>query len=162
MSGYQAIYQKLLDYSGGNWLGVLDWGNSISLGDFGTYYAGSFTKLGNIGTAHSSGPYQIAFTSTAGEELTPTRDFGVCSSGYVQADGSLSMVAPNPPPTSGTLSFEWAFTTAGSMSLLANNCVENSIDELKYRKASLPVADYRKQLQAFLLDLAKTQEALDK
>jgi len=40
--------------------------------------------------------------------------------------------------------------------------VENAIDELKYRKASMAVADYRKQLQAFLLDLAKTQEALDK
>jgi hypothetical protein len=40
--------------------------------------------------------------------------------------------------------------------------VENAIDELKYRKASLAVADYRKQLSAFLLDLAKTQEALDK
>jgi hypothetical protein len=40
--------------------------------------------------------------------------------------------------------------------------VEQAIDELKYRKASLPLADYRKQLSAFLLDLAKTQEALDK
>jgi hypothetical protein len=40
--------------------------------------------------------------------------------------------------------------------------VETAIDELKYRKASLPLADYRKQLAAYLLDLAKTQEALDK
>jgi hypothetical protein len=40
--------------------------------------------------------------------------------------------------------------------------VENSIDELKYRKASMPLADYRKQLAEFLVDLAKTQEALDK
>ncbi len=40
--------------------------------------------------------------------------------------------------------------------------LEQSIDELKYRKASMDVADYRKQLQAFLIDLAKTQEALDK
>lgn len=40
--------------------------------------------------------------------------------------------------------------------------VENSIDELKYRKASMALADYRKQLADLLVDLAKTQEALDK
>jgi len=40
--------------------------------------------------------------------------------------------------------------------------LEQSIDELKYRKASMDVADYRAQLQQFLIELAKTQEALDK
>jgi len=40
--------------------------------------------------------------------------------------------------------------------------LEQSIDELKYKKASMALADYRRQLQQFLLDLAKTQEALDK
>ena len=40
--------------------------------------------------------------------------------------------------------------------------IEQKIDELKYRKASLSVADYRQQLAKLLLDLAKTQEALDK
>ena len=40
--------------------------------------------------------------------------------------------------------------------------IEEKIDELKYRKASLPVADYRQQLTKLLLDLAQTQEALDK
>jgi hypothetical protein len=40
--------------------------------------------------------------------------------------------------------------------------LEQSIDELKYRKASMDVADYRAQLQQILIELAKTQEALDK
>ena len=40
--------------------------------------------------------------------------------------------------------------------------VEQKIDELKYRKASMAVSEYRQQLAKYLLDLAKTQEALDK
>jgi len=40
--------------------------------------------------------------------------------------------------------------------------IEQKIDELKYRKASIAVSDYRQQLAKYLLDLAKTQEALDK
>jgi hypothetical protein len=40
--------------------------------------------------------------------------------------------------------------------------IEQKIDELKYRKASMAVAEYRSQLAKLLLDLAKTQEALDK
>jgi hypothetical protein len=40
--------------------------------------------------------------------------------------------------------------------------VETKIDELKYRKASMAVEEYRQQLAKLLLDLAKTQEELDK
>ena len=40
--------------------------------------------------------------------------------------------------------------------------VEAAIDDLKYRKAAMDLTDYRKQLAQFLVDLAKTQEALDK
>lgn len=40
--------------------------------------------------------------------------------------------------------------------------LEALIDDLKYRKASMGVAEYRQQLQRYLLDLAKIQEALDK
>jgi hypothetical protein len=40
--------------------------------------------------------------------------------------------------------------------------IEQQIDELKYRKAAMSVADYRGQLAKLLVDLAKTQEALDK
>ena len=40
--------------------------------------------------------------------------------------------------------------------------IEQKIDELKFRKASMAVPEYRGQLAKLLLDLAKTQEALDK
>lgn len=40
--------------------------------------------------------------------------------------------------------------------------LENRIDQLKYQKAALPAAEYRKQLTALLLELAKTQEEMDK
>ncbi|HVO97074.1 MAG TPA: C13 family peptidase [Bryobacteraceae bacterium] len=40
--------------------------------------------------------------------------------------------------------------------------LEATIDDLKYRKASMPLAEYRQTLQRYLLELAKIQEALDK
>jgi hypothetical protein len=40
--------------------------------------------------------------------------------------------------------------------------LEAAIDDLKYRKASMAVQEYRGQLQQLLVQLAKTQEALDK
>ena len=40
--------------------------------------------------------------------------------------------------------------------------IENKIDALKYQKSLLAPDDYRKQLQALLLDLARAQEAIDK
>ena len=40
--------------------------------------------------------------------------------------------------------------------------IENAIDKLKYEKAALPAAEYKKQLTALLVELAKIQEALDK
>ncbi len=40
--------------------------------------------------------------------------------------------------------------------------LERRIAELKYRKAALPADKYREQLTALLLELAKTQEELDK
>jgi hypothetical protein len=40
--------------------------------------------------------------------------------------------------------------------------VEQKIDELKYQKAAMALDEYQKQMRAFLLDLAQTQEALDK
>ena len=40
--------------------------------------------------------------------------------------------------------------------------VEQSIDELKYRKASMSLDDYREQMSQLLVDLAKTQQELDK
>ncbi len=40
--------------------------------------------------------------------------------------------------------------------------LENQIDKLKYEKAAMNAADYKKQLTALLLQLAKVQEALEK
>lgn len=40
--------------------------------------------------------------------------------------------------------------------------VEQAIDKLKYEKAAMPVADYKKQLAALLLQLAQLQEEIDK
>jgi hypothetical protein len=39
--------------------------------------------------------------------------------------------------------------------------LEQAIDKLKYEKAALPEQEYKKQLTTLLLDLARTQEALD-
>jgi hypothetical protein len=40
--------------------------------------------------------------------------------------------------------------------------LEEAIDKLKYEKASMPAEAYKKQLTQLLLELAKTQEALEK
>ena len=40
--------------------------------------------------------------------------------------------------------------------------LEQAIDKLKYEKAALPDQEYKKQLAALLVELARTQEALDK
>ncbi|HLI84722.1 MAG TPA: hypothetical protein VKV17_12430 [Bryobacteraceae bacterium] len=40
--------------------------------------------------------------------------------------------------------------------------LEQAIDKLKYDKAAMPEAEYKKQLTQLLIELAKTQEALDK
>jgi Caspase domain len=40
--------------------------------------------------------------------------------------------------------------------------LEQQIDKLKYEKAAIPSEEYKKQLTALLLDLARTQEELDK
>jgi hypothetical protein len=39
--------------------------------------------------------------------------------------------------------------------------IEQAIDKLKYEKAAMPEAEYKRQLSTLLLELAKTQEALD-
>ena len=39
---------------------------------------------------------------------------------------------------------------------------KQQIDKLKYQKAAMPPEEYKKQLTALLLELAKTQEELDK
>ena len=40
--------------------------------------------------------------------------------------------------------------------------LEQAIDKLKFEKAAMPAQEYKRQLTQLLLELAKTQEALDK
>lgn len=46
--------------------------------------------------------------------------------------------------------------------LVRKEQIEQKLDQLKYEKAAMAAADYRKQLQGLLLELARIQEALDK
>lgn len=46
--------------------------------------------------------------------------------------------------------------------LVRKEQIEQKLDQLKYEKAAMAAADYRKQLQSLLLELARIQEALDK
>jgi len=80
---------------------------------------------------------------------------------------------PSPENGQGLVAGHFALVHLGAVSAQINNPeklkllkrkeeLEQSIDELKYKKASMDVAEYRKQLAALLVELAKTQEALDK
>ena len=40
--------------------------------------------------------------------------------------------------------------------------LEQQIDTLKYQKAAMPAEEYKRQMSALLLELAKTQAELDK
>ena len=40
--------------------------------------------------------------------------------------------------------------------------LEAAIDRLKFQKAAMPTDEYKRQLQALLLDLARTQAEIDK
>lgn len=46
--------------------------------------------------------------------------------------------------------------------LAAKEDLEQRIDRLKYQKAAMPPEEYKKQLAALLIELARTQEELDK
>ncbi len=81
--------------------------------------------------------------------------------------------APAPENGQGLIAGRFALVHMGSTAVAARDPeklkllkhkedLEQQIDELKYKKASMALPEYRKQLQAFLVDLAKTQEDLDK
>jgi Peptidase C13 family len=81
--------------------------------------------------------------------------------------------APSPDNGEGLIAGRFAVMHLGAVSAQINNPekqallkrkeeLEQSIDELKYRKASMDLADYRRQMQQYLVELARTQEALDK
>jgi hypothetical protein len=60
-------------------------------------------------------------------------------------------------------SLQEAFKDPGKQALLAKREeLEGQIDQLKFKKAAMPTDEYKKQLSALLLELARTQAELDK
>ncbi len=81
--------------------------------------------------------------------------------------------APSPESGQGRLAAAFPLVRLGAARAAANdpgkrvllvkkNELERRIDELKYRKAAMIEAEYRKQLMELLVDLARTQEELEK
>jgi hypothetical protein len=81
--------------------------------------------------------------------------------------------APSAENGEGLIAGRFALLHMGSVAAIARDPakqallkhkeeLEQSIDELKYKKASMALPEYRSELQKYLVDLAKTQEALDK
>jgi len=79
---------------------------------------------------------------------------------------------PSPENGEGLVASRFALLHLGSVAMINDpekqkllkhkEELEAAIDELKYEKASMALPQYRQKMQEYLLDLAKTQEALDK
>ena len=81
--------------------------------------------------------------------------------------------AASPDNGEGLLAANFVLVRLGATQQAANDpakrallekkeALEQKIDTLKYQKAAMPVSDYNKQLADALLELAKTQDELDK
>jgi hypothetical protein len=81
--------------------------------------------------------------------------------------------APAPENGEGQLAAAFPLLRIGAAATAAQNPakvellakreqLEQQIDKLKYEKAAMAPEEYKKQLGALLLELARTQEALDK
>jgi hypothetical protein len=81
--------------------------------------------------------------------------------------------APSPENGEGMLAAQFPLLRIGATAAAAKDPaklqllakkeeLERRIDKLKYDKAAIPPEDYRRQLGALLLELAKTQEEIDK
>ena len=90
--------------------------------------------------------------------------------GKANSDG---VKTPSPENGQGLLAARFPLLRLGAVQTIASTPekkallarrdeLEGQIDQLKYQKASMPPDNYRKQLAALLLDLAKTQAELDK
>jgi hypothetical protein len=87
-----------------------------------------------------------------------------------QGDGARK---PSPDNGEGLLASRFTLLRIGAAQIAAGTPekkallekredLEQQIDKLKYGKAAMPVETYKQQLQALLLELAKTQAELDK
>lgn len=81
--------------------------------------------------------------------------------------------APSPENGQGLLAARFPLVRLGAAQAALNDPVrrklrsrkeelEQAIDKLKYEKAALPLDDYKKQLTALLIELARTQAELDR
>ena len=81
--------------------------------------------------------------------------------------------SPSPETGEGLLAGRFPLVRRGALASAASDPrkrelvakkeqLEQQIDQLKYQKAAMPAELYKKQLAALLLDLAQTQEELDK
>ncbi len=81
--------------------------------------------------------------------------------------------APSPENGEGLLAGRFPLLRRGALASAASDPhkkelvakkerLEQQIDQLKYQKAAMPAEEYKKQLGALLLQLAQTQEDLDK
>jgi hypothetical protein len=81
--------------------------------------------------------------------------------------------SPSPDNSQGLRAAQFPLVRLGAAKSLVDNpekrklldqkeSLERQIDELKYAKAAMAQNEYRKQLTALLLELARTQEELDK
>lgn len=81
--------------------------------------------------------------------------------------------APSPENGQGALASAFPLLRLGSAAAAANDPekrkllakredIEQQVDRLKYQKAAMPTDEYKKQLAVLLLELARTQEELDK
>jgi hypothetical protein len=81
--------------------------------------------------------------------------------------------SPSPENGQGLLASRFPLLRRGALASAANDprkrglvakkeTLEQQIDQLKYQKAALPAEEYKKQLGALLLELARTQEEIDK
>ena len=81
--------------------------------------------------------------------------------------------APSPENGEGMLAAQFPLLRIGATATAAKDPaklqliakkdqLEQQIDKLKYDKAAIPPDEYKKQLTALLLELARTQEAIDK
>jgi len=87
--------------------------------------------------------------------------------------GEGGLPQPASPDGEGRLASSFSLVRLGANAAAANDPVkrplldrkeqlEQEIDRLKFNKAALPADEYKKQIAALLLELAKVQEALDK
>ena len=77
------------------------------------------------------------------------------------ADNGHGLVASRTPLLRMGAAQKAAADPAKQKLLAAKESVEQRIDQLKYNKVALPSAEYRKQLQALLVELSKVQKEID-